>query len=254
MIFPMRLSKFSGTSKFFAGVVVGAILFSGSAIAYNDYVSDNTPENGYLLCANLKTKAVTFPNKLTCPSGTKALDMGAVTGVEGPEGPMGPQGYSGPQGPQGLQGPAGSSAASIVGKVYWGVSSSSVDIVADGTINAASGMVRKIMYTLKSSDIPSGYYQLSGVISGLWGDSANQGSLLKCYFQGDNDYKTDGGTRWGQVATERKSWNNVNMVVSGDWSTSSDSLMYLVCKTSGTLKGLNVQVEATSALIAGKLP
>ena len=247
----MKHIHLSGTSKFIAGVIVGAVFFSGSAIALNNYVSDNTPENGYLLCANLKTKAVTFPNKLTCPSGTKALDMGAVTGVEGPEGPEGPQGYTGPQGPQG---PAGSSAASIVGKVYWGVSPSSVDIVADGTINASSAMVRKIMYTLKSSDIPSGYYQLSGVISGLWGDSATQGSLLKCYFQGEDDFKIDGSTRWGQVATERRSWNNANLVVSGDWSTSSDALMHLVCKTSGTLKGLNVQVEATSAVIAAKLP
>ena len=253
----MKRIQISGMSKFISGVVVGAVVFSGSAIALNNYVSDNTPENGYLLCANIKTKAVTFPNKLSCPSGTKALDMGAVTGVEGPaglqgpEGPQGPQGYTGPQGPQG---PAGSSASINVGKVYWGVSPSSIDIVADGSINSSSSMVRKIMYTLKASDVLSGYYQLSGVISGLWGDSASQGSLLKCYFQGEEDYKTDGSTRWGQVAAERKSWNNVNLVVSGDWSTSSDSLMHLVCKTSGTLKGLNVQVEATSAIIAGKLP
>jgi hypothetical protein len=247
----MNRFHFSGTGKFLAGVIVGAVVFSGSAIALNNYVSDNTPENGYLLCANLKTKAVTFPNKLTCPSGTKALDMGAVTGVEGPEGPQGPQGYTGPQGPQG---PAGSSAASTVGKVYWGVSPSSVDIVADGTINAASSMVRKIMYTLKAGDVSSGYYQLSGVISGLWGDSASRGSLLTCYFQGEEDYKKDGSTRWGQVATERKSWNNVDLVVSGDWLSSADSQMHLVCKTSGTLKGLSVQVEATSALLVGKLP
>jgi S1-C subfamily serine protease len=72
-------SNFSGAGKFLAGVIIGAALFSGSAIAINNYVSDNSPENGYLLCANLKTKAVTFPNKLSCPSGTKALDMGAVT-------------------------------------------------------------------------------------------------------------------------------------------------------------------------------
>ena len=191
----MTRFHFSGTGKFLAGVIVGAVVFSGSAIAVNNYVSDNTPENGYLLCANKKTKVVTFPNKLSCPSGTTALDLGAVTGIEGPEGPQGPQGFAGPQGP------AGSSAASIVGKVYWGVSPSSVDIVADGTINASSAMVRKIMYTLKSSDIPSGYYQLSGVISGLWGDSATQGSLLKCYFQGEDDFKIDGSTRWGQVTT-----------------------------------------------------
>ena len=92
---------FSGTSKFLSGVIVGAILFSGSAIAFNQYISDNTPENGYLLCANLKTKAVTFPNKLSCPTGTKALDMGAAVGNEGPQGPKGETGATGPQGPKG---------------------------------------------------------------------------------------------------------------------------------------------------------
>jgi hypothetical protein len=102
-----KLNQFSGTSKFIAGLVVGAVLFSGPAIAINNLVSDNTPENGYLLCANLKTKAVTFPNKLTCPSGTKALDMGAVTGIEGPVGPAGANGIDGRQGAQGIQGERG---------------------------------------------------------------------------------------------------------------------------------------------------
>ena len=244
----MILNQFSGTSKFIAGVIAGAVLFSGSAIALNNYVSDNTPENGYLLCANLKTKAVTFPNKLTCPSGTKALDMGAVTGVEGPEGPEGRQGEQGPQGPAGI------SATSNVGKVYWGISKSSVDIVADGAINSSSAMVRKIMFTLKSSDVPPGYYQLQGFISGLWGDAAAQGSLLKCYFQNDVAYKAEGSTKWGQVATERMSWNNVNLVVSGDWFSSVESQIHLVCRTSGTLKGLNVEVEATNVLLGGELP
>ena len=40
----------------------------------------------------------------------------------------------------------------------------------------------------------------------------------------------------------------------GDWSTSLESTMYLVCRTSGTLKGLNVEVEATSMTVAGRLP
>jgi hypothetical protein len=133
---------FSGTGKFLAGLIVGAVVFSGSAIALNNYVSDNTPENGYLLCANKKTKVVTFPNKLSCPLGTTPLDLGAVTGVEGPEGPQGPQGFTGPQGPAG---PAGTAAVSTGGKVYWGISPSSIDIVADGSINSSSAMVRKIM-------------------------------------------------------------------------------------------------------------
>jgi len=104
-----------GGIKFLVGLAVGAILFSSSAVAYINYVSDNTPEGGYLLCANLKTKVVTFPNKLSCPSGTKALDMGAATGMEGPmgsDGPMGPQGFSGAQGMTGPVGPKGADGVS----------------------------------------------------------------------------------------------------------------------------------------------
>ena len=49
-------------------LTVGAALFGGSAIAAQVYLSDNTPEKGYLLCANNKTKAVTYPKKLSCPT------------------------------------------------------------------------------------------------------------------------------------------------------------------------------------------
>ena len=123
--------KISGSGKFIIGLILGAFFLSGSAIAVNNYVATNTPEKGYLLCANKKTGAVTFPNKLVCPVGTAALDLGAVTGVEGPAGPAGLNGANGlpglpglpglngvngangltglegPQGPQGPQGPAG---------------------------------------------------------------------------------------------------------------------------------------------------
>jgi len=61
-------------------LTVGAALFGGSAIAAQVYLSDNTPEKGYLLCANNKTKAVTYPKKLSCPPGTTALDLGALSG------------------------------------------------------------------------------------------------------------------------------------------------------------------------------
>jgi hypothetical protein len=90
-MFGNRLIK---SLKFPAGVLVGILMFSGSAMAFNNYVADNTPANGYLLCANNKTKAVTFPNKLSCPPGTRALDLGAVTGQEGPQGPQGPAGQT----------------------------------------------------------------------------------------------------------------------------------------------------------------
>ena len=133
--------KISGSGKFVIGLVIGAFFLSGSAIAVNKYVATNSPEKGYLLCANKKTGAVTFPNKLVCPAGTTALDLGAVTGIEGPAGPaglngangspglaglpglngangangltgpQGPVGPQGPEGPEGPQGPAGNDGA-----------------------------------------------------------------------------------------------------------------------------------------------
>jgi hypothetical protein len=66
--------------KFSLFVIIGFALFSGSAIAAQIYLSDNTPEKGYLLCANNKTKAVTYPQKLNCPAGSIALDLGALSG------------------------------------------------------------------------------------------------------------------------------------------------------------------------------
>lgn len=65
--------------RFSIFLIAGATLFSGSAIASQIYLSDNTPEKGYLLCANNKTKAVTYPKKLNCPSGSTALDLGAIS-------------------------------------------------------------------------------------------------------------------------------------------------------------------------------
>lgn len=237
----MKKIRFSGLGKFAIGVISGAVLFSGSAVAYNSYISDNTPEGGYLLCANAKTKSVTYPNRLSCPSGTIPLDLGALNLVEGPQGP---------EGPEGPQGPAGESK---VGKVYWVANPSTTDIVADGTINSASTMVRKVLLTLKSSDIPAGYYRLTGHIVGLWADSANVGSLAQCYFQSSTDYDSKGSHQWGTASAERKSWNNVDMNVLGDWSTSFTNTMYLVCRTSGTLKNLQVEVDLESAELVTKL-
>jgi S1-C subfamily serine protease len=83
--------KSSGLSNFLSGVVVAAIFLGGTAYASNLVFADNTPEGGYVLCANNKTKAVTFPNKLSCPPGTKLLDFGAsiragADGIDGVDG------------------------------------------------------------------------------------------------------------------------------------------------------------------------
>jgi hypothetical protein len=71
----MKNRKFLWLSSF---GLIGIILFSQSASGLNNLVSKNTPETGYLLCANKKTKAVTYTGQLTCPSGTVSLDLGAV--------------------------------------------------------------------------------------------------------------------------------------------------------------------------------
>lgn len=62
----------SGYGKFFVGLLAGAMLAGG--VAYSATVN-NTPEGGYLLCANNKTRVVTFPSKLSCPSGTKPIEV-----------------------------------------------------------------------------------------------------------------------------------------------------------------------------------
>jgi hypothetical protein len=171
-----KMKQFSGTSKFIAGVIAGAMLFSGSAIALNNYVSDNTPENGYLLCANLKTKAVTFPNKLSCPSGTKALDLGAVTGVEGPAGQQGPQGLSGPQGPAGLQGPAGKDGSGLPGYL---VSLKKQDVLASLTSKTERAVISK-------SGFKSGYYTITSEVAMLFQNSNQQVALCNVKTTGNS--------------------------------------------------------------------
>ena len=237
----------SGISRFIAGLFAGAVLFSGSAVAYNSYVSDNTPEGGYLLCANNKTKAVTFPNKLSCPSGTMALDLGGVAGEPGADG------SEGPQGPQGPQGPAGNSQTTSAGKQYFGYVKSPIDIVADGSITSGANMIKKIIYTLNASDVPDGSYDLFAHVNALWSEAAKVGSYAECYFQSDSSYVAKSSSReWGSAMLEKGSWNSFDLNIKGNWASSVDAKMHLICSTSGTIKGINASVEATSIVLAGR--
>ena len=244
----MSRFHYSGMGKFLAGVVVGAVVFSGSAIAVNNYVSDNTPENGYLLCANIKTKAVTFPNKLSCPSGTKALDLGAVTGVEGPEGPMGPQGFTGPQGPQG---PAGSSSANAITKLY-SVKVPPRDIVFDGNATSLLNGKRIVLASIDGTTLPNGIYTLRADLSGIWSSTANsKNPLVSCYFQDKSDYDgAKAGTSWGarrygEDRSEYGTWTGIKLTVDGDtiFGPSSNPI-YLVCVTTGSISGLDGSIWA----------
>ena len=63
--------------RFISGFVIASLIFGFSAIAVN---VNNTPEGGYLLCANKKTKAVTFPGTLKCPSGTVEIQIPGNSG------------------------------------------------------------------------------------------------------------------------------------------------------------------------------
>jgi hypothetical protein len=244
----MSRFRFSGTSKFIAGVIAGAVFFSGSAIALNNYVSDNTPENGYLLCANKKTKAVTFPNKLSCPSGTTALDLGAVTGVEGPEGPMGPQGYTGAQGPQG---PAGASSANIITKLY-SVKVPPRDIVFDGSATSLLTGKRIVLATLDGTTLPYGIYTLRADLSGIWSSTASgKNPLVSCYFQEKVDYDgAKAGTSWGSRRygadrSEYGTWTGIKLTVDGDTIFGPSSTpIYLVCVTTGSISGLDGSIWA----------
>ena len=163
----MKINHISGLGKFLMGLITGAILFSGSAIAFNNYTSDNTPENGYLLCANKKTKAVTFPNKLSCPSGTKALDLGAVTGVEGPAGSSGQDGGDGKTGAPGPAGPVGKDAAATAGYL---VTLKEQDVIASVALKVERVLISK-------SGFKSGYYNLSSEVSTLF-QSVNSQTIL----------------------------------------------------------------------------
>ena len=261
----MRSNQFSGASKFIAGVITGAVLFSGSAIALNNYVSDNTPENGYLLCANNKTKAVTFPNKLSCPSGTKALDLGAVTGVEGPEGPAGSDGsngynglngLTGPAGPTGPTGPAGSSSS---GNLLYQRRTTEIDIVADGTYSTFASLKKVILSKISPNDLPLGFYRVSASISGLWADNVPDGRLFSCYFQYKKEYDVSGSYQMGSAKAENGSWTGISLYVTGGFAftSSTDDPMYLVCAAGGTVKEVDALIKITkieSANLKNTLP
>ena len=247
-------TQFSGTSKFIAGVIAGAVFFSGSAIALNNYVSDNTPENGYLLCANNKTKAVTFPNKLSCPSGTTALDLGAVTGVEGPEGPAGIDGRNGltgatgPAGIDGRNGLTGATGPAGTAKTYSRVTSPR-DIVADGSYITFASLKKTVIAKISPTDAPIGFYSLSAYVGGLWADNVSNGALLSCYFQDKKEFDSGSNNRLrGGDSTENGNWTGIKLNPRATifFFSLTDDPVYLVCAAGGTVKEIDAYLIATS--------
>jgi hypothetical protein len=227
------LNLFQSSFKLVAGIVIGAIIFGGSAFAYNNFNSDNTPEGGYLLCANVKTKAVTFPNKLSCPAGTIALDLGAVQGVEGPQGP---------------QGPAGVASTASNNNYYKKVNER--DLVVDGVITSSSNFKKVVMGSITPTDLPFGYYRLDAHLSGLWSEtvfSLSSKPMITCYFQDKKDY--DAGSKahqWGSTKADYVNWTGLEFNVQGYvWFLNpSDSQVLLVCESSGSVKQFSGMIEA----------
>lgn len=82
----MKVDWFSkvNVNKFLPGFLVASLVFGGTAIAVN---VNNTPQGGYLLCANNKTRAVTFPGTLKCPSGSTAIEVPGQAGFQPPAEP-----------------------------------------------------------------------------------------------------------------------------------------------------------------------
>jgi hypothetical protein len=156
-----------GNGRFVGGFLIASLIFGGAATALGPLVSDNTPENGYLLCANTKTKAVTFPNKMSCPSGTKALDLGAVTGVEGPAGSSGQDGVDGKTGAPGPAGPVGKDATATAGYL---VTLKEQDVIASVALKVERVLISK-------SGFKSGYYNLSSEVVTLF-QSVNSQTIL----------------------------------------------------------------------------
>ena len=114
----MGLTEVITRGRFIIGLIVGMVLTGSVAYSANIF---NTPETGYLLCVNQKTKIITYPATQKCPSGTSKLILGArgaqgiqgekgekgdlgPQGIQGITGEMGPQGAKGDTGPQGIQG------------------------------------------------------------------------------------------------------------------------------------------------------
>lgn len=196
--------------------VFGALAVSSAnatpAAVYND------PYTGYVLCVNKSTKLVTYPAKLKCPSGFKKLELGA-------------------QGADGAPGPAG------VSTIKW-AHSAAFDIVADGYISSGKDMARKVLMHIDGNAFGSGWVSLTARIYGFWSDEAKDGDLIQCYFQHPTSYVQNSESRFLGVAEEENiNWNSINLTVNS-MVIQQGVNVYLVCRTSGTVKELRAYVEA----------
>ena len=237
--------------RFIAGFVLGSLVFGTAAYSVN---VNNTPEGGYLLCYNTKTKVVSFPSKLSCPSGTKGLELGAQgePGYDGIDGIDGTDGIRGPIGPQGIQGLAGPAGPSGTAKTYARVTSPR-DIVANGDYETFASLKKTIIAKISPADAPIGFYRLSAYIDGLWSDSASDGAFFSCYFQDKKDFDSGNSTRLrGGVSTENGSWSGIKLNPRANifFYSLTDDPVYLVCAAGGTVENIDAYLTATSIDVA----
>jgi len=207
------------------------LLVTGSAYGIS---VDNTPANGYLLCSNIKTHAVIFPNKLSCPSGYSSLQLGA-------QGPAGQDGADGQDGAQGPAGPAGSSSE-------WIYNIAPRDVVGPTSVTTWSGLKRFIFADISKSNLSGGgSYNIRASISGQWATSSPTNSYLDCYFQQAKNYPS-GSQYFGEADTSYTTWTGIALNVFGE--TSDYALgqgdVYLVCNMDGSISGLNGYLSVTS--------
>jgi hypothetical protein len=173
--------------RFIAGFVLGSLVFGTAAYSVN---VDNSPEGGYLLCYNNKTKAVTFPGKLTCPSGTKPLELGAqgspgidgsdgsdgyngLPGIQGIKGDTGAQGIKGDTGAQGIKGDTGAQGATgSAGKDGNGLPGYLVSLKKQDVIASVASKSKRVL--ISKSGFKSGYYTLTSEVQMLFQNSTQQ--------------------------------------------------------------------------------
>jgi len=215
------------------GLVAGMAL-SGVA-AYGVGVA-NTPESGYLLCANTTSKVVTFNGTLKCPTGSTSLELGARGSV----------GATGARGSNGAQGVDADASQNVFYKVV-----PSQDIPLTAVANASSvtadfkGVVMAIIFP---NDMPLGFYELDAHISGLWKNATIANApTVSCYFQFRKDYDRDRSVVFGVAKQDFVRWTGINMSPLGqvDFKTLLDDPMYLVCKSSGAITGMSGIIHAS---------
>ena len=207
----------------------------------------NSPDTGYLLCSNAKTHAVIYPAKLNCPPGYSNLQLGA----KGPAGQDGAEGLQGPMGLTGPQGPSGSSISQDMLTSYF-IPIASQDIVADG-VTSGSNLKNVILAKILPTTLPFAAYNFVAHLSGFWADSAlTQSSkpFVECYFQYSKNYPS-GSERYGGAKADFVNWSGIYLHVYGDawFTTSADDPIYLVCRTSGSIKGLVGSITASPAAL-----